>query len=66
MDKFVIRTQRKDVDKSYQVMVSADTYSVLKDLKKRTGLQYSKLIALMVDFCTDPRRLVIEEVREIL
>lgn len=65
MDKFVIRTQRKDADKSYQVMVSADTYSVLKDLKKKTGIQYSKLLALMVDFCTDPRRLVIETERTI-
>ena len=35
-------------------------YAKLENLKKETGLNYGQLVALMINYCTDPDRLEIK------
>ncbi len=63
MDKFIIRKKYIEEQRTYQIVVPSGTHAVLRDLKKKTGLTYGALLDLMVKFCTEPGRLVIEDMR---
>lgn len=60
MDKFVINKQPYSDLRSYKVAVPGTEYAKLENLKKETGLSYGQLVAMMINFCTDPDRLVIQ------
>lgn len=59
MDKFVIRKQPYADLRSYKVAVPGAEYAKLEKLKKETWLNYGQIVALMINFCTDPNRLEI-------
>lgn len=60
MDKFVIRKQPYADLRTYKVAVPGAEYAKLENLKNETGLNYGQLVAMMINFCTDPERLVIK------
>ena len=60
MDKFVIKKQPYAELRTYKVAVPGAEYAKLENLKKETGLNYGQLVAMMINFCTDPERLVIK------
>ena len=60
MDKFIIKKQPYADLRTYKVAVPGAEYAKLENLKKETGLNYGQLVAMMINFCTDPERLVIK------
>jgi len=60
MDKFVIRKQPYADLRTYKVAVPGAEYAKLENLKKETGLNYGQLVAMTINFCTDPERIVIK------
>lgn len=59
MDKFIIKKQPYADLRSFKVAVPGAEYAKLENLKKETGLNYGQLVALMINYCTDPDRLEI-------
>lgn len=59
MDKFIIKKQPYADLRSFKVAVPGAEYAKLENLKRETGLNYGQLVALMINYRTDPDRLEI-------